>query len=239
MTNLIGAKNLQTLLEISKKKGGIIYSSKMNNESSVMDWILEGPGIISFEDGKMIMRSEIPNPQDGATGHFNYWCPVEFPESFIAEWEYQPMSERGICLIFFATQGKNGEDIFLPTLPQRDGHFQPYVNDALMNYWIVFYSNHRRMRTTNMATTYLNKSSNSSLLSFGNIGIFPGSKEWHHLRLIKNGSHLQLLVNNKVCLDYIDPGSKRWGPVLKGGKISFRQMAVTVGAYRNFNVWKL
>lgn len=48
-----------------------------------------------------------------------------------------------------------------------------------------------------------------------------------------------IIVNGKVCLDFADPGSERWGPVLGGGRISFRQMAVTMAAYRDFNVWEI
>ena len=29
------------------------------------------------------MASEMPNPTTRQTGHFTFWCPEEFPESFI------------------------------------------------------------------------------------------------------------------------------------------------------------
>ncbi len=239
MDHLFRTTNFPEPLNIDDRKSRLLYSSKMNNQASVKDWVLEGPAEISFEDDKMIMRSKIPNPQDGSTGHFNYWCPVDLPDSFVAEWEFQPLSERGVSLIHFAAKGQNGADIFAPSLSKRDGHFQQYANGDIMNYWIVFFSNNRRMRTTNYATTYLSKSSKSRLLEYGKIGVIPGDMEFHKLRLLKDGAHLQLLVNGEFCLDFADPGSERWGPVLGAGKISFRQMAVTVGAYRNFNVWEL
>ena len=76
-------------------------------------------------------------------------------------------------------------------------------------------------------------------MALGQIGITPGVKEFHRMRMIKDGAHMQLQVNGKAYLDFADPGSERWGPVLGGGRISFRQMAATMAAYRNFNVWEL
>jgi len=238
-SNLMSQENFPAPMNVSKRKGKLIYTSKMSTQADIADWILEGPAEITFKENSMIMQSKVPNPPAGTNGHFNIWCPADFPKCFIAEWEYRPVSEYGISLVFFATRGLNGENIFDPTLAKRDGVFQPYVNGDIHNYWIVFYSNHLRMRVTNYATTYLNKSSPSSILSIGKTGIVPGSTVFHHVRLIKDDGHIQFQVNDKVVLDFIDTGSDRWGPVLDGGKFSFRQMAFTIGAYKNFNVWDL
>ena len=239
MAPIVDYKTKVPPIDLAGRKGVRIYASKMAHPSDMEDWVMEGPGEIAFVDNVMQMRSMIPEPPQGTNGHFNVWCPVEFPEKFIAEWEYKPVSEHGISLIFFAAKGKNGEDIFDPLLPERDGHFQKYINDAIRNYWIVFYSNHTRMRTSNIATTYICKSGKSSLCAMGRIGIMPGDDGFHHLRLIKDGPHIQLQVDGKVVLDFIDPGTDRWGSILGSGKFSFRQMAFTVGAYRNFSVWKI
>lgn len=239
MSHLPVPKNLPAPVAAGKRKGRLLYSTKMNNKASMKDWILEGPAEINFQDDMMIMRSRIPDPPDVSTGHFNYWCPMDFPENFVAEWEFKPLKEIGLTHIFFAAKGINGEDIFDPALPERDGHYSQYHSGAINNYYVIYYSNRRLMRTTNIATTYLTKSTNPVTLALGQIGVTPGVMEFHRLCLIKDGGHIQLLVNDRVCLDCIDPGSERWGPVLKGGKISFRQMAETEAAYRNFNVWEL
>ena len=237
--DLLGQKNLPPPIDITNRKGQLLYSSKLNNKASVQDWILEGPAIIDFADSSMIMRSQIPNPPDGSTGHFNYWCPNDFPSKIIIEWEFKPISDKGVCHLFFAATGHNGEDVFDPSLPERDGHFQQYINREIKNYFFIYFSNLRLMRTSNMATTWLEKSGKQSVLALGQIGIIPGNKEFHKVCVIKDGAHMQLIVNGKVCLDFTDPGDERWGPELEGGKISFRQMAVTMAAYRNFNVWEL
>ncbi len=236
---IIGNKEFPPPVDTVKRKGKLLYSSKMNNQASMKDWVLEGPADISFKDDMMIMGSQTPNPPDGSSGHFNYWCPLDSPGNFIAEWEFQPLKEHGLAIIHFAAKGVNGEDIFDPTLPKRDGHYEQYHSGAINNYFIIYYSNLRIMRTTNIATIYMNKSTKLTALARGQIGVTPGIMKFHRLRLIKDGGHIQLLVNDKVYFDCADPGNERWGPVLKDGKIGFRQMAVTVAAYRNFNVWEL
>lgn len=237
--HLLGQKDLPPPLDIDGRKGKLIYSTRMDSEASMKDWVLEGPALIDFVDDSTIMRSQIPNPPDGSTGHFNYWCPQSFPSHIVVEWEFKPFTDKGVCHLFFAATGQKGEDIFDAALPERDGHFQQYINGLINNYYFIYFSNLDQMRTSNMATVWLAKSSKQSILALGQIGITPGVKAFHRMRMIKEGAHLQLQVNGKVCLDFSDPGRERWGPVLGGGRISFRQMAVTMAAYRNFNVWEL
>ena len=237
--HLLGQVILPPAMDIDGRKGRLLYSTKMDNEADMKDWVLEGPAIIDFADKSMIMRSQIPDPPDGSTGHFNYWCPNVFPENIIVEWEFKPYSDKGVCHIFFAAKGQNGEDIFALSQPERDGHFQQYINGMINNYYLIYFSNNRIMRTSNLATVWLVKSSKQSIMALGQIGIKPGVKDFHRLRMIKEGAHVQLQVNGNVCLDFKDPGSRRWGPVLGGGRIGFRQMAVTMAAYRNFKVWEL
>lgn len=237
--DILGQRNLPQAIDITDRKGKLLYTSKMESRESMKGWVLEGPAVIDFADSSMIMRSQIPNPPDGSTGHFNYWCPEDFPSKIIIEWEFKPLSDKGVCHLFFAARGQNREDVFDPSLPERDGHFQQYINGTINNYYFIYFSNLRMMRTSNVATTWFSKSSKQSVLALGQIGVTPGDKKFHKIRMIKDGAHMQIILNGKVCLDYTDPGNERWGKVLGGGKISFRQMAVTIAAYRNFNVWKL
>jgi len=237
--HLIGPKSFSNAKKITGKKGRLLYSAELNNESSVKDWILEGPGKIEFKDGQLMMSSQIPNPPDGSTGHFNFWCPESFPNKIMVEWEFKPLSEMGVCHLFFAAAGKNGENVFDESLPKRDGHFQQYINDQINNYYVIYFSNRRLYRTTNFAAAWLVKSANASLLTLGPAPVKPGGKRFHKMRLIKDGAHIQLLADGKVFLDYKDSDADRYGPALKSGMISFRQMAVTTAAYRNFEVWEL
>ena len=95
--HLLDERNLASPMNISNMKDRLLYSSKMNNEASMADWVLKGLTIIDPADNSLIMRSPIPNPPDSLTGHVNYWCPKAFPENFIVEWEFNPYTEKSVC----------------------------------------------------------------------------------------------------------------------------------------------
>jgi hypothetical protein len=239
MSHIITKKDFPDVINANKRKGNLIYTNSLDTEENLKNWVLEGPGTISFEENSMILHSQIPNPPDMSTGHFNYWCPIDFPDNIIIEWEMKPLTELGVCHLFFAAKGQNGEDIFDSSLSERNGHYVQYHSGELNNYFVIYYSNLEQMRTSNMATTSILKSNNPALLSLGQIGIKPGYKKFYKIRLIKESGHIQLQVNNKVCNDFTDTGNDRWGPVYVGGKIGFRQMAVFAAAYKNLKVWQL
>ncbi len=187
----------------------------------------------------MIMKSEIPNPSDGFTGHFNFWCPINFPDSIIIEWEFTPISDHGVCHLFFATKGQNGKEMFDSSLAKRDGHYSQYHSRDLNNYFVIYFSNWGILRTTNFATTSLHKSNPYAFLSHGKIGIVPGDNHFHKIQLIKKQGEIQLYVNGNICLDFSDPGNNRWGTINSNGKIGFRQMAETIAKYKNFKVYSI
>jgi hypothetical protein len=232
-------QDLTINVDVERRKGKLLYSSESDNGMPFESWIIEGPGNISFEEGSTIVRSLISDPPDGSTGHFNFWCPDEFPGSFIAEWDFTPVSEYGLTGVFFAAKGENGEDLFDPALPVRDGHYPQYHSGAIESYFLFYYTNRYVNRTTDYSTTWLLKAHNVSNLAKGPIGIKPRLYEYSHVRLIKDGGHILFTVNDRVTMDFTDPGNDRWGPILDGGKVGFRQMARTVAAYRNFKVWEL
>jgi hypothetical protein len=236
--HLLGLNIKSNPIAINTRRGKILYENNLANSKSIKDWIMEGPGVITFEDGHLLLRSKNPRPQNRGEGHFNFWCPKNFPNHFIAEWEFAPLKEHGLSIIFYAAKGKNGEDIFAKSLPQRNGHYPQYTTGEIINYHIIYFSNLPLYQTGNISTR-LRRANMFCDLALGPIAIAPGSKGFQKMRLIKDGEHVQLFSNDRICLDFTDPGAKRWGSVLGSGKIAFRQMAVTEGAYRNFKVWSL
>ncbi len=237
-SHLLGLIDGPEPLDISRRRSKLLYASTMNESASVNEWILEGPGELTFEDESLIMRSLTPNPPTRGTGHIVLWCPDDFPESFIAEWEFKPLKEHGFCIVFFAAKGENGEDIFDQSLPKRDGRYPFYTTGAIMNYHISYFANLPKYQTGRLYSL-LRKCNKFHNVAQGPIAVKPGAKGFHRIRLIKDGAHIQLLCNDKVSLDFTDPGGERYGSILGGGKIGLRQMAVTEGAYRNFKVWEL
>jgi hypothetical protein len=237
--SLIHGLELPPPIDLMGRKGELLYESAMDTPQSLEGWVVEGPGIMDFVDGSVVLHSAIPRPSDGSTGNFNIWVPLEFPDSIIVDWDFKPFTDSDVAHFFFAARGRGGEDIFGSSLAPRDGHFQQYINGDIDNYYVIYFLNRALTRTTNLTRSGLFKSIGAAVLSLGSVGIPPGEKTWHSLRMIKDGGHIQLQVDGKVVLDGGDPGTERWGPVLGGGHLGFRQMARTMAAYRNLRVWEI
>lgn len=214
------------------RKGRMIYETKMGREQDVSDWTMEGPGSLAFCEEWMEMFSP------GEKFHHVFWCPKDFPASFVAEWEAQDLEpDAGLCIIFFAAKGKNGEDIFHPSFPKRDGTFDQYTKSKYFNcYHISYYANGKD--EPGREISHLRKNSGFHMVQEKEPGIPVKSTAVHHLRLVKEDARIVMFVDNRKIIDWTDDG-KKYGPVLQGGKMGFRQMKWTRFRYRNFKVWEL
>jgi hypothetical protein len=59
------------------------------------------------------------------------WNTSEFPESFVAEWDFQHHAPQGTAIIFFAAQTNEEDSIFTPGLPEREGKFGNYTRGEI------------------------------------------------------------------------------------------------------------
>ena len=141
---------------------------------------------------------------------------------------------QGFVSFFFAATGVNGEDIFDPKLKERNGVFSQYTKSDLNTYHISYYAN--AAHNPNRPYSHLRKNKGFYKVLEGEQGIPPASTGIHRISLVKENAHIQLFVDERKVIDWVDDG-KTYGPVLSGGKIGFRQMKWTHFRYRNFNVW--
>jgi hypothetical protein len=163
------------------------------------------------------------------------WCPENFPENFIAEWDVQIVSKYGLCIVFFAANGDNGKSIFDPSLAKRNGIFKQYHSGDINSYHISYYAA-TPLGVRSMANMRKNKG--FYLVANGPTGIEYGDKSVHKIKLIKEGGHTQLAVNGKKIIDFTDDG-KTYDSIWKSGKIGLRQMKWTKAKYRNFKVYSI
>src|SRR5690606_16470396 len=116
-----------------------------------------------------------------------FWGPEDFPDSFVATWQVQNLAiESGLLIVFFAATSENGEDIFDPALPVRDGTFDQYTEGKIKSYHLSYYANvaHEPGRSH----VNLRKNNTFSLLQSGGEGIPTESVDIHNIRLIKQGA---------------------------------------------------
>ncbi len=216
---------------IESARGELLYENSLASDKEMKGWKMEGPGVIELKDSWMHMYS--PNEE----GHHVYWCPEDFPADFMAEWELQNMEpDAGLCIVFFAAKGINGDDIFDPSLKSRDGVFRQYTKSDLNNYHISYYANGKDKPGREIS--HIRKNQGFNLVKQGEPGVPVNSIEIHKITLIKNGNQISMDVDDRNIIDWTDDGVQ-YGPVLGGGKIGFRQMQWTHFRYRNFKVWSL
>ena len=213
------------------KKGELLYENSLASKEVVANWKMEGPGVVEFKDGWMEMYS----PDEKF--HHVFWCPVDFPGSFFAEWELQNLeTDAGLCIIFFSAKGDNGESIFDPSFPERDGTFNQYTkSEYFNNYHISYYANTKDNRAKEVA--HLRKNKGFEVVQVGEPGIPVNSDKIHKMTLIKDNAHIVMFVDDRKIIDWTDDGKNQ--PVWQDGKIGFRQMQWTHFRYRNFKVWNL
>ncbi|MFY0653185.1 MAG: DUF1961 family protein [Cyclobacteriaceae bacterium] len=212
------------------EKGELIYQNKLSNEKDLEMWVMEGPAKSEFKENWMHMYS----PEE--KGHHVLWCPEDFPDSFIAEWELQNMEpDAGLCIVFFSAKGSKGEDIFDPSIKKRDGVFRKYTKSDTNNYHISYYAN---AGGNGRGVSHLRKNAGFNRVKVGAMGIPLNSTSVHKIKLIKNGDRITMYLDDNKIIDWLDDG-KEFGAVLGGGKIGFRQMQWSHFRYRNFKVWAL
>lgn len=230
--NLMGFPKPPEPIQVATRRGKLLYESLMDGPESLDDWVAEGPLDLRFQGGHMLMRSR------EFAGNTVFWCPRDFPDRFVAEWDFEPLSLYGLAIVFFAAKGENGEDIFDPSLPERDGNFGHYILGAITSYHVSYFANVSKFQM-GRTDSNLRKNNHFYRVGGGPVAIEPGATGWQHMRLIKDGNRIQLAANGVTCVDWIDDNPERYGPAHKDGKIGLRQMTETVGLYRNFRVWEL
>ncbi len=189
-----------------------------------VDWVLEGPAETEVKSGRLHIRND-------PSGNCVLWNTREFPESFVAEWDFQHHHPQGLAIVFFAARGIDGGSIFAPGLPKRGGAFGNYTRGKIQCY-------HTSYTATDedgvpRGTTHLKKDAGDRLKG-GKAAAGPGfidgkTDRPYRLRLAKLKNRILLEVDGKVSFDWTDTGEKG-GPPFQGGRIGFRQMRHAIEA---------
>jgi len=219
----------------SWRPGELIYHNPLSSQRDVDDFIMEGRAAISFPQRRMRMENAL-DPQAGQQANFVYWCPVDFPDSIAAEWDFWPIREPGLCMTFFSARGANGEDLFDPALAERTGMYTQYHHSDIHAYHVSYF---RRKEADERAfhTCNLRKSYGLHLVAQGGDPI-PSVQDAagpYRIQLWKRKEEIVFRINGMTVLQWRDDGTT-FGSRLEGGKIGFRQLAPMIGEYANFSV---
>ena len=116
----------------------LIYENPLSTPEDVKDFVLEGKAVISFENGRLRMENQL-SEVEGQKANYVYWCDREFPENIRIEWGFLPVREPGLAMMFFAAKGRDGEDIFDPSLDVRNGEYKMYHHGDIDAFHVSYF----------------------------------------------------------------------------------------------------
>ena len=233
------------------RMGDVLYQNPLATPADVAAFRMEGPGAVSFPGGRMRIESTQdpgPDSDQAANQRANlvFWCPEVFPDNIRISWEFTPVREPGLAILFFAAAGKDGKDLFDPSLAPRCGPYEQYHHgdiDALhISYFRRRYAQERALHLCN-----LRKSHGFHMVAQGADPIPPvrDAAGPYLLTLEKTGPEVTFRIRGVNAwqpelevLRWTDDGAT-YGPVLGAGRIGFRQMAPLVADYANLQVCTL
>jgi len=218
--------------------GEPVYHNPLACESDLEDFILEGQAIFTFPKGRMRMENALSSTQ-GQKANYVLWCKKDFPADVCIEWDFLPIREPGLSIMFFAAKGRNGEDLFDPSLQKRTGEY-PLYHHGDINAFHVSYFRRKEPDERAFHTCNLRKSYGFWLVAQGGDPI-PDAAECtvpYRMAVVKKENSVTFYCNDLALFHYEDDGVS-CGPLLTDGKIGFRQLAPMIGEYANLNVYAL
>ena len=84
----------------------LLYSNPLATQGDICDFVMEGQARISFPEGAMRLENALTQNL-GQKANYVLWCPKEFPADIRVEWDFKPLSDVGLCILFFAAAGKD------------------------------------------------------------------------------------------------------------------------------------
>ncbi|MFK0003812.1 DUF1961 family protein [Paenarthrobacter sp. NPDC090522] len=237
----------------------MVYRNPLRGPDDVSDWVAEGPvtagtydagglgaasavadGAAEAEGGgvaaggsALLLSGSVDADEFGDHAHWTLWCPEELPDHVRISWDFMPVEEPGLAMVFFSARGHGGEDLFSPRLSPRTGFYPQYHSgdmDALhVSYFRHKYASERAFRTCN-----LRKSAGFELVAQGADPLPPAedASGFYRMEVIKDGARVAFSINGLPLFDWVDPAEAPLG----GGYFGIRQMAPLVAAYRNLVV---
>ncbi len=216
----------------------LIYENPLASEEDVAGWILEGKAKIGFENGCMRLENAM-SADNGQKANYVFWCDREFPDNIMITWNFKPVREPGLAIMFFAAKGINGEDIFDEKLQKRTGEY-PLYHHGDINAFHVSYFRRKEPDERQFHTCNLRKSYGFHLVTQGADPIpdVTDCVEPYRMKVIKKTDRVEFYVNDLMSFAFDDDG-KTYGNTLKEGKIGFRQLAPMIGEYSDLKIYSL
>jgi len=231
--------------------GTRVYANPLADVADVADWIAEGPVRAEAADGALQLSSA-----GGDDDHFTFWCPEEFGDRIRVSWEFSPVAEPGLAMLFFGASAVAGGGIFDAGLAPRDGAYPQYHSSDIRTLHVSYFrrrwEGERAFHTCN-----LRKSPGFHLVAQGADPLPPvvdARGAFYRIELVKDGADVRFSIDGLELFRWHDDGRavpesasgsvgtgtvSDTGPRVGAGRIGFRQMSPLIARYRNLEVFSL
>lgn len=216
-------------VDLSPLRATPVLSCGFDRATDLEDWVMEGSGGCELRDGRLLLRS-----RRATGGHIVFWNRRNLPEDALIEYDFAPLSESGLCILFFCARGSGGRDLFDPGLAPRDGNFSRYVRGDVECYHVSYYRN----QGAATGVCNLRKDPGMPLLGVGADRIEPEPGGVYRLSMLKQGARMRFFVDGRLVID-ADDDPALFGPSHGAGKLGLRQMAPTEASYDNLVVYQV
>ncbi|MDR1539320.1 MAG: YesU family protein [Clostridiales bacterium] len=223
-------------MKVFEKK--LIYANPLSNERDIAPFRLEGQASLSFPNARLRMENAL-SPENGQRANYVLWCERDFPPSVEIEWDFYPLAEPGLAMLFFSAAGRGGEDLFSPLLAPRRGEYDSYKAGDINAYHVSYFRRGQREERA-FHTCNLRKSHGFHLVAQGADPI-PEVRDCtppYRMRLRKAAGEIAFFINDLPIFHFLDDGLA-YGKALGAGKAGFRQMAPLTAEYANLKVYAL
>ncbi|MFB5066935.1 MAG: DUF1961 family protein [Candidatus Wallacebacter cryptica] len=224
-------------LEVYRQKfSKLIYHNPLQSLDDTAGFIMEGDGLVSFPNHRMRMEN-LSDPEEGQKSNFVFWCPQDFPADFMAEWNFWPIREPGLCIFFFCASGINGKDIFDSSLAKRTGEYRMYHHGDI-NAFHISYFRRRWPQERAFHLCNLRKSYGFHMVAQGAdpLPSVEDAEGPYQICVVKDGPKVCFYINELPIFSWEDDGQTH-GPLLGSGKIGFRQMAPLIAEYSDLKIY--
>ena len=219
-------------------RGNLIYENALSCAGDLREFTLEGKALASFPHSRLQLENA-ESAQLGQKANYVLWCKKAFPEDMLLEIDFRPLREPGLAMLFFSASGRDGRDLFDPSLSPRTGEYVQYHHGDINAFHLSFFRRKEKDERS-FHTCNLRKSYGFHLVAQGADPI-PDADDadgLYTLALLKQGRDIRFAINGLEVLYFHDDGVQ-YGPLLQGGCIGLRQLAPMVGEYANLRVYDL
>ncbi|KAH7085211.1 hypothetical protein BKA63DRAFT_499199 [Paraphoma chrysanthemicola] len=213
----------------------LLYRNTFNSSEAIAGWVAEGPLNATVSNNTLELRGA-----GGPDDYFVYWLPEVFPDRIRIKWEFTPIQEPGLAMFFFGAASVAGGSIFDEGLKPRNGSYAQYHSSDIRTLHASYFR--RRWpeeRAFHLAN--LRKSPGFNLVAQGADPLPPvadAKGAYYKVEVVKDKREVKFSVNGLLLFSFDDTKTET-GPVIREGRIAFRQMQPLIARYRNLEVWSL